>query len=129
MREIGCRTPQLLNLSVGHRIIVDAFCDLMKYGPLPFSEEWRTAFGSTHNLDVLGVLLRLEKKSFSDPFLTPKMNRILRNVPRNRVRLPRRGVHLAEHLTDLPILLPKLLIQDCSPPHVACSFDLRRPLG
>ena len=98
-------STHLLDLSVTQRNCVEAFCDLMDYGNLLFVFDWSEKVKESRNLEVFKVLLRLEKKSFSDPAVTPKVMKILGEWPRNISISSRKGVHLAVHPEDLHLRL------------------------
>jgi hypothetical protein len=91
----------LLDLSVTARNCVESFCDLLEYGVILLGTDWRTALESCRNLATLEVMLQLEKLAFSDPSITPKVNNILHDWPRNREKLKKTGVHVAEYPEDL----------------------------
>jgi len=91
----------LLDLSVTSRNCVEAFCDLLEYGEILFGTDWRTALESCRNLATLEVMLRLEKLVFSDPSITPKVNKILQDWPRNTPNNKKKGAHVAEYPEDL----------------------------
>lgn len=98
-------STHLLDLSVTPRNCVEAFCDLLDYGKLLFGTDWDSEVQAARNLDCLDILLRLERKGFSDPSITPKMNRILSDCPRNRANSSKKGVHVAEYPEDLHLRL------------------------
>lgn len=99
-------STHLLDLSVTQRICVEAFCDLLEYGKLLFGEIWTTELCSARNMETMGILLLLERKSFSDPSVTPKVNDILAKWPRNIVATPsKKGVHITSHPEDLHLRL------------------------
>lgn len=91
----------LLDLSVTHRMCVDAFCDLLDYGSLLLGNNWATTLQACRNLGTLEILLRLEKKGFNDPSILPKVNRIFQGLPRNQSSFPRRGVQATYPFEDL----------------------------
>ncbi len=91
----------LLDLSVTQRICVEAFCDLLDYGLLLFGSEWIAAVSTCRNLGTLEILLRLEKKSFNDPSILAKMNRIFARIPRNGASLPKNGAQITYPFEDL----------------------------
>jgi hypothetical protein len=70
-------STHLLDLSVTSRNCVEAFCDLLGYGELLFGASWQREISDCHDFETLGVLLRLEKLSFSDATIWPKVCRIL----------------------------------------------------
>lgn len=98
-------SAHLLDLNVHPRMCVEAFCDLFAYGELLFGANWNTCVAHARNLETLVILLKLEKKSFSDPSVWPKVDHILKNSPRNLSNAPRKGVHLAVHPEDMHLRL------------------------
>ncbi len=99
-------STHLLDLSVTQRICVEAFCDLLDYGKLLFGENWTTELCSARNMETMSILLLLEKKSFGDPAITPKVNEILARWPRNTISAPpKKGVHVTSHPEDLHLRL------------------------
>ena len=98
-------STNLLDLSVTQRMCVEAFCDLLDYGMLLFGADWTRELCSARNLETLEVMLRLEKKGFSDPFVTPKVSRVLAEWPRNLSNAARKGVHLTVYPEDLHLRL------------------------
>lgn len=98
-------STHLLDLSVTPRNCVEAFCDLLDYGKLLFGSDWDDEVQAARNLDCLDVLLRLERKGFSDPSITPKINRVLSECPRNRANSSKKGVHVTEYPEDLHLRL------------------------
>jgi hypothetical protein len=95
----------LLDLSATSRNCVEAFCDLFEYGEVLFGTDWRTTSESCRNLATLEVMLQLEKLAFSDPSVTPKVNWILQQWPRNTQNNRRKGAHVAEYPEDLHLRL------------------------
>jgi hypothetical protein len=98
-------STKLLDLNVSQRNCVEAFCDLLDYGLLLFGNEWTEEVQAARNLAVLEILFRLEKKSFSDPSVTPRVNAVLRDCPRNKQSSSKKGVHVTEHPEDLHLRL------------------------
>lgn len=94
-------STKLLDLSVTQRICVEAFCDLLDYGLLLFGSDWTSALQVCRNLETLEILLRLEKKSFSDPSIHSKVNHVFKQLPRNGKNLPQRGAQIAYPFEDL----------------------------
>jgi hypothetical protein len=94
-------STNLLDLSVTPRNCVESFCDLMEYGEILFGVDWRTALEACRNLATLEVMLQLERRAFSDPAVTPKMNNVIQNWPRNTQNKKNKGAHVAEYPEDL----------------------------
>jgi hypothetical protein len=95
----------LLNLSVTQRMCVEGFCDLFNYGELLFGNNWQQYLGVARNLETLVVLLKLEKKGFGDPSVWPKVDKIIREWPRNQSNAARNGVHMTVHPEDMHLRL------------------------
>lgn len=95
----------LLDLSVTPRNCVESFCDLLEYGEMLLASDWRATLNTSRNLETFQVLLNLEKRAFSDPSITPKVNQILQGWPRNTQSNRKRGLHLAEYPEDLHLRL------------------------
>lgn len=98
-------STHLLNLNFTSRMCVEAFCDLFSYGELLFGNHWQQHLGGARNLETLVILLKLEKKGFSDPSVWPKVDKIIREWPRNQSNAARRGVHLTVHPEDMHLRL------------------------
>jgi hypothetical protein len=98
-------STSLLDLSVTARNCVESFCDLLEYGDVLMADAWRTALESARNLATLEIMLKLERLAFSDPSVTPKVNQILQNWPRNSEKNKKKGTHLAEYPEDLHLRL------------------------
>ncbi len=94
-------STSLLDLSVTPRNCVESFCDLLEYGEILFGADWRAALEASRNLATLEVMLQLEKLAFSDPSITPKMNKIIQDWPRNTQGNKKKGTHVAEYPEDL----------------------------
>jgi hypothetical protein len=94
-----------LNLSVTPRGCVESFCDLFSYGELLFGNDWTQAVAATRNLETLVILLKLEKKSFSEPLVWPKVEEIIKTWPRNKKNSAQTGVHLTMHPEDMHLRL------------------------
>jgi hypothetical protein len=98
-------STSLLDLSVNPRNCVESFCDLLEYGEILLGADWRMALESCRNLATLEVMLQLEKLAFSDPSITPKVNKILKDWPRNSPMNKKKGIHVAEYPEDLHLRL------------------------
>jgi len=98
-------STHLLDLNVGYRIVVEAFCDLFAYGELLFGINWQKHVNSSRNLDTMRILLLIEKESFRDPTIWQKVQVILRDWPRNKSNAARKGVHLTEYPEDFHLRL------------------------
>jgi hypothetical protein len=70
-------STRLLDLNVSQRNCVEAFCDLLDYGSILFGDEWTEEVQAARNLATLEILLRLERKSFSDQSVPPRVSAVL----------------------------------------------------
>jgi len=100
-------STSLLDLNVNQRGCIDAFCDLLEYGELLFGAEWQTEVITCRDLETFKVLLSLEKRSFSDTTITPKLNAILRRWPRREKdsAVKKRGTQYTEYGENLHLRL------------------------
>jgi len=98
-------STNLLDLSVTPRICIEAFCDLLDYGGILFGANWQTALEGTRNLATLELILQLDRLAFSDPSITPKLNKLVQDCPRNLPNNKKKGVHVAEYPEDLHLRL------------------------
>jgi len=99
-------STSLLDLSVAMRSCVEAFCDLLDYGRLLFRDEWDETISAARNLHLLELMLRLERKGFSDPSTWFRVNELMRRMPRNHRfsksdKMPKEGVHVTTHGEDV----------------------------
>ena len=95
----------LLDLNVSARNCIDSFCDLFDYGSTLFAEDWAAAVRGTRNLETMEILLRIEKKAFSEPQVSTQLNDILSGWPRNKNTIRKKGDHIATHPEDLHLRL------------------------
>lgn len=109
LRNDFFHSAKLLNLSVAQRDCVEAFCDLLDYGKLLFPTTWDTALSGERTLDTLEILLRLDRKCYSNPSITAKVSDVLKSCPRYRLSskksIPKNGVQVAEYPEDLHLML------------------------
>jgi hypothetical protein len=74
LRNDFFHSAKLLNLSIAQRDCIEAFCDLLDYGKLLFPATWDTALSGERTLDTLEILLRLDRKCYSNPSITAKVS-------------------------------------------------------
>ncbi len=100
-------SANLLDLNVNQRSCVESFCDLLEYGELLFSDEWKNEIEICRELRTFEVLLKLEKLSFSDTTVMPKINNVLKDWPRREKDrdVKRRGAQYSEYPEDLHLRL------------------------
>lgn len=95
----------LLDLTFHARDCVEGFVDLLDYGKLLFPADWDGAVAAAGNMETCEVVLRLDKKSYADPSVGPKMNAILQRQPRLGERPAKKGCDVAHHPEDLHLRL------------------------
>jgi hypothetical protein len=91
---------------------VEAFCDLLDYGKLLFPANptlpgsgWLSVVEGTGNMETCEALLRLDKKGYSDPCLTPKINTILKTAKRLGEKPTAKGCEVVHHPEDYHLRL------------------------
>jgi hypothetical protein len=98
-------STHLLDLSIAHRGVVEAYCDLFAYGELLFEEDWQRHVNSSRNLDTMRVLLQIERASFRDPTVWTRAAAVFKNFPRKNLGFPRKGAHITEYPEDFHLRL------------------------
>ena len=79
----------------------------MEYGGLLFGADWDSEVSSREHMETLRTFLRLEKRSFCDPTIMPRVDNILRNWPRREKdkSVSKKGTQFAVHPEDLHLRL------------------------
>lgn len=98
-------STHLLDLTLQPADCVRAFVDLLDYGKLLFGAEWNDAVAATGNMETCEAVLRIDKKSFGDPSVTPRLNAILKRQARCGERPTKRGCEVAHHPEDFHLRL------------------------
>lgn len=100
-------STHLLDLTVNQRECVEGFCDLMDYGKVLFGTDWESEVSSRDQMDALYTFLRLEKRSFCDGTIMPRVNSVLKNWPRHEKdkSVSKKGAQHAEYPDDLHLRL------------------------
>lgn len=100
-------STHLLDLNFHARDCVEAFCDLLDYGKLLFpaypatpGSGWEAAMDATGNMETCEAILRLDKKAYGDPSVTPRINAILKLQPRQGERPTGKGCEVVHHPED-----------------------------
>jgi hypothetical protein len=100
-------STHLLDLNFHARDCVEAFCDLLDYGRLLFPPDhatpgsgWEAAMEATGNMETCEAILRLDKKAYGDPSVTPRINAILKIQPRQGERPTAKGCEVVHHPED-----------------------------
>lgn len=100
-------STHLLDLNFHARDCVEAFCDLLDYGKLLFPPDaatlgsgWEAAVEATGNMETCEAILRLDKKAYGDPSVTPRINAILKIQPRQGERPTAKGCEVVHHPED-----------------------------
>lgn len=105
-------STRLLDLNFHARDCVEAFCDLLDYGKLLFPPDpskpgsgWEATVEATGNMETCEAILRLDKKAYGDPGVTPKINGILKKQPRLGERPTGIGCEVVHHPEDYHLRL------------------------
>ena len=98
-------STHLLDLNLHARDCVEAFLDLVDYGKLLFPVNWDVAVGATRNMETCETVLRIDRKSYSDPSVVPRLNEILSKQPRLGVKPSKKGCEVAHHPEDFHLRL------------------------
>jgi hypothetical protein len=98
-------STDLLDLTLQPRDCVEAFCDLLDYGKLLFPDRWDIEVAAAGNMETCEALVRLDRKSYGDPSVGPKVNDVLAKWPRNGPKLKKKGCEVAHHAEDMHLRL------------------------
>jgi len=98
-------STNLLDLNFHARDCVEAFCDLLDYGKLLFPVDWEREVAAAGNMETCEALVRLDRKTYGDPSVGPKLNEILSKWPRNSPNPKKRGCEIAHHAEDMHLRL------------------------
>jgi len=98
-------STDLLDLNLQPGDCVRAFVDLLDYGQLVFGADWGTSVEAIGNMETCEAVLRVDKKSYGDPSVGPKMNDILKRQPRVAAPATTRGCEVAHHPEDIHLRL------------------------
>lgn len=98
-------STHLLDLTLQPADCVRAFVDLLDYGKLLFGTDWDAAVAAAGNMETCEAVLRIDKKSYADPSVGPKLNAILKKQPRIAERPTKKGCEIAHHPEDIHLRL------------------------
>lgn len=98
-------SADLLDLNLQPADCVRAFVDFLDYGKLLFGADWEEAVEATGNMETCEAVLRVDKKTYADPSVGPKMDAILRKQPRLGVTPTTKGCEVAHHPEDIHLRL------------------------
>jgi len=98
-------STDLLDLTLQPRDCVEAFCDLLDYGKLLFPVVWDTEVAAAGNINTCEALIRLDRMTYGDPSVGPKVNDVLAKWPRNGPNPKKRGCEVAHHAEDMHLRL------------------------
>ncbi len=105
-------STNLLDLNLHSRDCVEAFCDLLDYGKLLFPSApgvlgsgWDAAVEASGNMETCETVIRLDRKAYGDPSVTPKINAILKAQPRQGERPAIKGCEVVHHPEDYHLRL------------------------
>lgn len=98
-------STHLLDLNFHARDCVEAFCDLLDFGKLLFPTDWGSAVTAAGNMETCETVVRIDKKTYGDPSVGPKMNAILGHLPRVGPQPKKKGCEVAHHAEDMHLRL------------------------
>jgi hypothetical protein len=98
-------STDLLDLTLQPRDCVDAFCDLLEYGKLLFPANWDLEVSAAGTMETCVALVRLDRKTYGDPSVGPRVNDILAKWPRNGPNAKKKGCEVAHHAEDMHLRL------------------------
>ncbi len=98
-------STHLLDLNFHARDCVEALVDLLDYGKLLFPADWDTAVAATGNMETCEAILRIDKKTYADPSVGPKMNALLKKQPRLGEPPAKKGCEVTHHPEDFHLRL------------------------
>lgn len=111
LRNDFFHSAKLLRLSIDRNDCIEAFCDILDYGEILFQTSWRNTLSAGRTLETLELLLRLELKSYGNPFLITKVNQILEDCPqympfdKKSISTTRKGIQISKYPADLHLIL------------------------
>lgn len=98
-------SAHLLDLTLPPRSCVEALLDLLDYGKLLFPTDWDSTVDAVGNMETCEALLRLDRKTYDDPSVGPKVNDLLSKWPRNGPKPKKKGCEVAHHAEDMHLRL------------------------
>jgi hypothetical protein len=98
-------STNLLDLTFHSRDCVEALCDLLDYGKLLFPTCWDATVAAAGNMETCEAIVRLDKKAYGDPGVSPKVNDILSNWRRRGPTPKKKGCEVAHHAEDMHLRL------------------------
>ena len=98
-------STHLLDLNLHARDCVEAFCDLLDYGKLLFPADWDEAVAVAGNMETCEAVIRLDRKSYSDPSIGPKVNAIFAKWRSQGEKPKTLGCEVAHHAEDMHLRL------------------------
>jgi len=98
-------STHLLDLNFHARDCVEAFCDLLDYGKLLFPVDWDNAVTAAGTMETCEAVVRIDKKTYGDPSVGPKMNAVFGHWPRNGPAPKKKGCEVAHHAEDMHLRL------------------------
>ena len=98
-------STDLLDLTLQPRDCVEAFCDLIDYGKLLFPAVWDIEVAAAGNMETCEALIRLDRMTYGDPSVGPRVNDVLAKWPRNGPNPTTKGCEVAHHAEDMHLRL------------------------
>jgi hypothetical protein len=98
-------STDLLDLTLQPRDCVESFCDLLDYGKLLFPTRWDIEVAAAGNMETCEALIRLDRRTYVDPSVGPRINEILARWPRKGPNPKKKGCEVAHHAEDMHLRL------------------------
>jgi len=98
-------STHLLDLNLHPRDCVEAFCGLLDYGRLLFPADWDTNVAIAGNMETCEAMIRLDRKSYHDPSVGPKVNDVFAKWRSQGVKPKTLGCEVAHHAEDMHLRL------------------------
>jgi len=98
-------STHLLDLNLHSRDCVEAFCGLLDYGKLLFPADWDTNVAIAGNMETCEAMIRLDRKSYHDPSVGPKVNDVFAKWRSQGVKPKTLGCEVAHHAEDMHLRL------------------------
>lgn len=98
-------STRLLDLTVQSADCVRAFVDLLNLGKLYFDADWEREVAGVATMETNEAVFRVDRKSYDDPSVIPKLNHILQRQPRSGLRPTKAGCDVAHHPEDIHLRL------------------------
>jgi hypothetical protein len=98
-------STRLLDLNFHARDCIEALVDLLDFGKVLFGPAWDAAVAAVGTMETHEAVLRVDKKTYSDPSVGPKMNALLARQPRLGLSAKAKGCEVVHHPEDIHLRL------------------------